>query len=71
MLKYLTLFAVIGFFIWMLRRQWRLKKMQWRGEKPPEQKGLRPITLLSWVMVGVYGSFLLWYVISEMLMSSE
>jgi hypothetical protein len=45
--------------------------MQWRGEKPPEQKGLRPITLLSWVMVGVYGSFLLWYVISEMLMSSE
>ncbi|WFE68318.1 hypothetical protein P8S54_08855 [Thiomicrospira sp. R3] len=61
MFKYLTLFAVIVFFLWMLRRQWRLKKMQWRGEKLPEQKGLRPITLLSWVMVIVYGGFMIWY----------
>lgn len=65
MFKYLTLLLVVVFLIWLLKRQWRLKKMQWRGEKVPEQKGLRPITLLSIVMVVMYGGFMLWYFINE------
>jgi Na+/H+ antiporter NhaD/arsenite permease-like protein len=70
MLKFISLLVVVVFFIWLLRRQWRLKKMQWRGEKPPEPKGLRPITLLSWVFVVVYGGYMLWYLVSDILLSS-
>lgn len=67
MLKYITLIAVVIFLGWMLKRQWRLKKMQWKGEHVPEHKGLRPITLLSVVMVALYGGYMLWYLINQML----
>ncbi|HEY9016884.1 hypothetical protein [Thiomicrospira sp.] len=67
MFKYLTLIGVVIFLGWLLQRQWRLKKMQWKGERVPEQKGLRPITLLSLVMVVLYGGYMLWYLINQML----
>lgn len=67
MFKYLTLIGVVIFLGWLLKRQWRLKKMQWKGERVPEQKGLRPITLLSLVMVVLYGGYMLWYLINQML----
>jgi hypothetical protein len=70
MLKYLTLIGVVIFIFWMIKRQWRIKKMQWRGEPVPEQKGLRPITLLSLVMVVLYGGYMLWYLIDQMLNTS-
>lgn len=65
MLKYIVLIGVIYFFWWMLKRQLRLKKMQWKGEEVPEQKGLRPITLLSFVMVALYGGYMIWYMLDE------
>jgi len=67
MFKYLTLLAVFVFMIWLIKRQWRLKKLEWQGIKPPEQKGLRPITLLSLVMVVMYGGFLIWHAVQASL----
>jgi hypothetical protein len=65
MLKFLGLLLVLVFFIWFIKYQWQRKKMQWRGEVIPEQKGLkglRPITLLSAVFVVMYGGYIIWYV---------
>lgn len=71
MFKYLTLAGIVIFAIWMFKRQWRLKKMQWRGESVPVQKGLRPITLLSLVMLALYGGYMLWYFIDQIFMTAK
>ncbi len=65
MLKYIVLAGIVYFFWWMLKRHIRHKKMQWKGEVVPEQKGLRPITLLSLVMVVLYGGYMLWYMVTQ------
>jgi len=70
MLKVLGLLLVLVFMIWFIKYQWQRKKMQWRGEFMPEQKGLkglRPITLLSAVFVVMYGGFIVWYVLNHWL----
>ncbi|AHF00966.1 hypothetical protein THIAE_03455 [Thiomicrospira aerophila AL3] len=70
MLKFLGLLLVIVFFIWFIKYKWQRKKMQWRGETIPEQKGLkglRPITLLSAVFVVMYGGYIIWYVLDAWL----
>lgn len=70
MLKVLGLLLVLVFMIWFINYQWQRKKMQWRGEALPEQKGIkgiRPITLLSSVFVVMYGGFIVWYVLNHWL----
>lgn len=64
MLKYLTLIAVIYFFFWLFKHKIRQRKLEAQGIVV-EQKGLRPITIMSIVMVVMYGGYLLYYVIFE------
>ncbi|GAB6070498.1 hypothetical protein JCM30760_15950 [Thiomicrorhabdus hydrogeniphila] len=62
MLKYLTLMAVIYFFYWLIKQKIRNRKLEQQGIVV-EQKGLRPITLMSIVMVVMYGGYMLYFLI--------
>ena len=62
MLKYLTLIAVVYFFYWLLKQKIRNRKLEQQGIVV-EQKGIRPITLMSIVMVVMYGGYMLYFLI--------
>ena len=62
MLKYLTLLAVIYFFYWLIKQKLRNRKLAQQGIVV-EQKGLRPITLMSIVMVVMYGGYMIYFLI--------
>jgi hypothetical protein len=64
MLKYLTLLAVIYFFYWLIKQKLRNRKLAQQGIVV-EEKGLRPITLMSIVMVVMYGGYLIYFLLSE------
>lgn len=64
MLKYLTLLAVAVFFYWLIKHKWRQRQLAKQGIQI-EQKGLRPITLLSLVMIVMYGGYLIYYLFSS------
>ncbi|MGM0542212.1 MAG: hypothetical protein ACQEQR_07235 [Pseudomonadota bacterium] len=63
MLKYLTLLAVIYFFYWLIKQKIRNRKLAQQGIVI-EQKGLRPITLMSIVMVVMYGGYMIYFFLS-------
>lgn len=65
MLKFIGLFAVVAFAVWFIRHKWRRKKLEWSGQKLPAETGMRPITLLSLVMLVMYGGFLLFSLATE------
>jgi hypothetical protein len=64
MLKYLTLMAVIYFFYWLIKQKIRNRKLAQQGIVV-EEKGLRPITLMSIVMVVMYGGYFIYFLLSE------
>lgn len=63
MLKYLTLLVVIYFFYWLIKQKIRNRKLAQQGIVI-EQKGLRPITLMSIVMVVMYGGYMIYFLLS-------
>lgn len=64
MLKYLTLAGIAYFFYWLIKHKLRQRKLAQQGIVI-EQKGLRPITLLSIVMMVMYGGYVVFYLIKE------
>ncbi|MDX1348289.1 MAG: hypothetical protein R3189_08590 [Thiomicrorhabdus chilensis] len=64
MLKYLTLAGIVYFFYWLIKHKLRVRKLERQGIVV-EQKGLRPITLLSIVMVVMYGGYMLYYLLNQ------
>lgn len=64
MFKYLTLLAVIVFFYWLFKQKLRNRKLAQQGIVV-EQKGLRPITLMSIVMVVMYGGYMIYFFLSD------
>ncbi|VAW44888.1 hypothetical protein MNBD_GAMMA04-1236 [hydrothermal vent metagenome] len=64
MIKYLTLLILIVFFYWLIKQKLRNRKLAQQGIVV-EQKGLRPITLMSIVMVLMYGGYLIYFVVSD------
>ncbi len=63
MLKFLTLLAVIYLFYYIIKQKIRNRKLAQQGIVV-EQKGLRPITLMSIVMVVMYGGYMIYYFLS-------
>lgn len=64
MLKYLTLLAVVYFFYWLIKQKLRNRKLAQQGIVI-EQKGIRPITLMSIVMVVMYGGYMIYFLFSS------
>lgn len=63
MLKFLTLLAVIYLFYYIIKQKIRNRKLAQQGIVV-EQKGLRPITLMSIVMVVMYGGYMIYFFLS-------
>ncbi|MCF6254154.1 MAG: hypothetical protein L3J38_05330 [Thiomicrorhabdus sp.] len=64
MLKYATLLILIVFFYWLIKQKLRNRKLAQQGIVV-EQKGIRPITLMSIVMLVMYGGYLIYFVFSD------
>jgi len=64
LIKYLTLLILIVFFYWLIKQKLRNRKLAQQGIVV-EQKGLRPITLMSIVMVVMYGGYLIYFIFSD------
>jgi len=64
LIKYLTLLILIVFFYWLIKQKLRNRKLTQQGIVV-EQKGLRPITLMSIVMVVMYGGYLIYFIFSD------
>lgn len=60
LLNLLTLVAVVYFVYWMFKRHFRHRKLQQQGI-PIKQTGMRPITLFSIVLLGIYGAYMLFH----------
>ena len=64
MLKYITLAAIVYFFYWLFKQKLRNRKLAEQGIVV-EQKGMRPVTLLSIVLLVMYGGYMLYFFIFE------
>ncbi|MCG5524152.1 hypothetical protein LRB11_04290 [Ectothiorhodospira haloalkaliphila] len=65
MVKFFTLLILLAFAWWRFKRWWRVRQLKAQGQPVPEETGIRPITLLSIVLLGVYGGFLLWHLFGQ------
>ncbi|MDA3806830.1 MAG: hypothetical protein PF440_02865 [Thiomicrorhabdus sp.] len=68
MLKFLTLLAVIYLLYYIIKQKIRNRKLAQQGIVV-EQKGLRPITLMSIVMVVMYGGYMIYFFIFQTMSS--
>lgn len=64
MLKYITLAGIIYFFYWFFKQKIRNRKLAEQGFVI-EQKGIRPVTLLSIVLVVMYGGYMVYFFLFE------
>lgn len=64
MLKYITLLGIIYFFYWLIKHKIRQRKLEAQGYKIEQQQGLRPVTILSIILVVIYGGYLLYYMVT-------
>ncbi|MBD3776119.1 MAG: hypothetical protein IE920_03190 [Thiotrichales bacterium] len=64
MLKYLSLAAIAYFFYWLIKHKLRLRKLAQQGIVV-EQKGLRPVTLLSIVMLVMYVGYMIYFFLTD------
>jgi hypothetical protein len=65
--KILTLAVLIWFAWWRLRQWLRLRRLRDRGEPVPEQRGIRPISILAGGMLLGYGGYLAWVILMQTL----
>lgn len=65
LLNILTLLGVIYFIYWMIKRHFRRRKLAAQGIEIKDE-GMRPITLLSIVMVVMYAAYMLYFFFAQM-----
>ena len=64
-LKFLTALMVAGFLYYLVRHRLRRRRLEKAGLPVPESSGLRPITVLALLMLGMYLGYLLFYVLTR------
>ena len=65
--KILTLAILIWFAWWRLRQWLRERRLRDQGEPVPEQRGIRPISILAVGMLLGYGGYLVWVILMQTL----
>lgn len=65
MLKYIMLLVLIYFFYWLIKQKIRNRKLEQQGIVI-EQKGIRPITIMMFVMIFMYGGYMVYYFLFAM-----
>lgn len=63
LINLLTLAGLLFFAWWMFKRFLRNRKLKQQGYEV-KQEGIRPITLLSIVMIVMYGAYMIYYLSS-------
>ncbi|MFN4263722.1 MAG: hypothetical protein ACK4IT_08985 [Thioalkalivibrionaceae bacterium] len=69
MLKWFTVIA-IAVFLWWRIQSWREARRRRLAGLPPETRRVRPITVLAFVFLAFYGSYMLWFLLTEATRSS-
>lgn len=67
MLKFLTFLIIVLFAWWRIRRWFMARRRRALGLPPEASPRVRPITVLSLILLIVYGGFLLWHALSRFL----
>ncbi len=60
-LKILTFFLLVGFVYFLVKRRLHQRKLAQAGIEVSTQSGLRPITVLAMIMLGMYAGYLLFH----------
>lgn len=60
-LKILTFFLLVGFFYFLIKRRLHQRRLAQAGIEVEHTAGLRPITVLALIMIGMYGGYLLFH----------
>lgn len=64
-MKYLVIPALLLLAFWLIKRKVMLRIRRARGEEIPPEPGIRPITIISGTIIVIYGSYMLWYLLSQ------
>lgn len=64
-MKYLVIPALLFLAFWLIKRKVILRIRRARGEEIPPEPSIRPITIISGTIIVIYGSYMLWYLLSQ------
>lgn len=64
LINLITLIGLLFFAWWMFKRFLRNRQLKQQGYEI-KQEGIRPITLLSIVMVSMYGAYMIYFLFSS------
>lgn len=66
-LKLFSALLVAGFLYWVVRHRLRQRRLRREGVEPvPAGVGpLRPVTVLALLMLGIYGGYMLFWLLSS------
>ncbi len=60
-LKFLTALMLAGFLYYLVRHRLRRRRLEQAGVPVPQRDGMRPITILALLMLGMYLGYLVFY----------
>ncbi|HIC99940.1 MAG TPA: hypothetical protein EYP05_01170 [Piscirickettsiaceae bacterium] len=64
-LKLFTALLVAAFLYYLVRHRLRQRRLEKAGLPIPQQSGMRPITILALLMLGMYLGYLLFYLLTR------
>ncbi len=64
-LKLLSALLIAGFLYYMVRRRLQQRRLERAGVVVEPSRGLRPITVLALLMLGMYGGYMLFHLLSR------
>lgn len=64
-LKLLSALLIAGFLYYMVRRRLHQRRLERAGVVVEPGSGLRPITILALLMLGMYGGYMLFHLLSH------
>ena len=62
-MKLLSALLIAGFLYYLVRRRLRQRRLEQAGVVIEPQGGLRPITILALLMLGMYGGYLVFHLL--------
>ncbi len=64
-MKLLSALLIAGFLYYMVRRKLQQRRLERAGIVIEQPGGLRPITILALLMLGMYGGYMLFHLLSR------
>lgn len=64
-MKLLSALLIAGFLYYMVRRKLQQRRLERAGVVIEPSGGMRPITILALLMLGMYGGYMLFHLLSR------